>query len=140
MKRSKCAGPRLIHDRDQPPMGGQHELQSQMAKVDLPEAFAPVFQDGIFFERTGDILTDTFRAMILRVMGYRTDVTQFVPIEHTAKNLMIRSVNTSEPGEARWVEQYRMLKEFWGVTPYLEKLLKEDLQEVLRAKDTVHDN
>ena len=105
----------------------QHELQAQMAKVELPEQFTSVFHDGIFFERMGDILTDTFRANILRIMGYRTDVTQFVPIEHTAKNLMIRAVKTSQPGNERWVEQYRKLKSFWGVTPYLEKLLGNSL-------------
>lgn len=101
----------------------QHELQEQMARIDLPDSLASVFQDGIFFERMGDILTDTFRATILRIMGYRTDVTQFVPIEHTAKNLMIRAAKTSGAGNEKWVEQYRKLKSFWGVTPYLEKLL-----------------
>ncbi len=77
----------------------QHELQAQMANAELPDPLASVFQDGIFFERMGDILTDTFRATILRIMGYRADVTQFVPIEHTAKNLMIRAVKTSQPGQ-----------------------------------------
>lgn len=101
----------------------QHDLQEQMARIDLPDSHASVFQDGIFFERMGDILTDTFRATILRIMGYRTDVTQFVPIEHTAKNLMIRAVKTSQPGNERWVEQYRKLKSFWGVAPYLEKII-----------------
>jgi len=104
----------------------QHELQSQMSRVELPEQFTSVFQDGIFFERMGDILTDTFRATILRIMGYRTDVTQFVPIEHTAKNLMIRSAMKSQPGDERWVNQYRKLKSFWGVAPYLEKLLDKE--------------
>ncbi|MFT3890563.1 MAG: SAM-dependent methyltransferase [Anaerolineales bacterium] len=64
----------------------QHELQEQMSHISMPEQLLPVFHDGILFERMGDILTDTFRANILRIMGYRTDVTQFVPIEHTAKN------------------------------------------------------
>ena len=58
--------------------------------------------------RMGDILTDTFRATILRIQGYRTDVTQFVPIEHTAKNLMIRAVKTSPPGNPRWVELWAL--------------------------------
>jgi SAM-dependent methyltransferase len=109
----------------------QHDLQEQMARIQLPNQLSSVFQDGIFFERMGDILTDTFRATILRIMGYRTDVTQFVPIEHTAKNLMIRSVKISEPGNERWVEQYRKLKLFWNVTPYLEKLLDEGYAQYL---------
>lgn len=109
----------------------QHELQSQMARTDLPKQLSPVFQHGIFFERMGDILTDTFRASILRIMGYRTDVTEFVPIEHTGKNLMIRSVKTAPVGETRWVEEYRSLKSFWRVTPYLEKVLGEEYARFL---------
>jgi SAM-dependent methyltransferase len=101
----------------------QHELQAQLSKIPVPQQMLPIYQDGILSERMGDILTDTFRATILRIMGYRTDVTQFVPIEHTAKNLMIRSVKTSPAGTERWVEEYRNLKSFWQVTPYLERLL-----------------
>lgn len=103
----------------------QHELQEQMSLLPMPTQLLPIFHHGILFERMGDILTDTFRATILRIMGYRTDVTQFVPIEHTAKNLMIRAVKTSPPGNQRWVEEYRNLKTFWQVTPYLERLLGE---------------
>ena len=102
----------------------QHDLQVQMAQAPTPTPLASVLSHGILFERMGDILTDTFRATLLRIMGYRTDVTQFVPIEHTAKNLMIRSVKVSPAGKnPRWVEEYKNLKNFWQVTPYLEKLL-----------------
>jgi SAM-dependent methyltransferase len=110
----------------------QHELQEQMSHIPMPTSLLPVFHDGILFERMGDILTDTFRANILRIMGYRTDVTQFVPIEHTAKNLMIRSVKTSPAGNTRWVEEYKNLKSFWQVTPYLEKLLGDSQTQYLK--------
>jgi len=110
----------------------QHELQEQMSHIPMPASLLPVFHDGILFERMGDILTDTFRANILRIMGYRTDVTQFVPIEHTAKNLMIRSVKASPPGNARWIEEYRNLKAFWQVTPYLERLLGDPYGQFLQ--------
>jgi len=109
----------------------QHELQVQLSHVPAPAPLLPVFHHGILFERMGDILTDTFRATILRIMGYRTDVTQFVPIEHTAKNLMIRSVKTSPAGDARWVEEYRSLKAFWQVTPFLERLLGDKYNQFL---------
>jgi SAM-dependent methyltransferase len=110
----------------------QHELQEQMSHIPMPTSLLPVFHDGILFERMGDILTDTFRANILRIMGYRTDVTQFVPIEHTAKNLMIRSVKTSPAGNTRWVDEYKNLKSFWQVTPYLEKILDESQTQYLK--------
>jgi len=110
----------------------QHELQAQMAHIPMPSTLLPIFHDGILFERMGDILTDTFRANILRIMGYRTDVTQFVPIEHTAKNLMIRSVKISPAGNTRWVDEYKNLKSFWQVTPYLEKILGETQTQYLK--------
>jgi len=100
-----------------------HDLQEQMARASLPNPLLPIFQHNILFERIGDILTDTFRAGILRIMGYRTDITEFIPIEHTARNLMIRAVKASPPGEARWKEEYQNLKSFWGLTPYLETKL-----------------
>ena len=102
-----------------------------MARADLHGQLSSILQHGIFFERMGDILTDSFRANILRIMGYRTDVTEFVPIEHTGRNLMIRSVKTSSVGETRWVEEYRNLKSFWRVTPYLERLLAERYAQFL---------
>jgi hypothetical protein len=45
---------------------------------------------------------------------------------------MIRSVKTSPAGNTRWVEEYRNLKSFWQVTPYLEKLLGESHAQYLK--------
>lgn len=101
----------------------QHELQEQLSHLAMPPQFTLLSHDGILFERMGDILTDTFRAAILRIMGYHTEVIQFVSTEHTAKNLMIRSVKRSPAGDARFIDEYKSLKNYWNVTPYLEKLL-----------------
>jgi hypothetical protein len=109
----------------------QHNLQTQLCERPAPAPFDPVWQDGILGERMGDILTDTFRALILRVMGYQTDVVQFVASEHTPKNLMIRAIKTGPPAHPKYVAEYRRLKEFWGVTPYLEGLLKHPLKSLL---------
>ena len=101
-----------------------HDLNRQLKNAG---PLAPVMRHGILKQRMGDILTDSFRALILRLMGYRTDVIEFVSTEHTAKNLMIRAVASAPPGDPALAEEYRRLKEFWGVAPYLEKLLGEDL-------------
>ena len=97
-----------------------HHLHEQLHAV---TPFAPVFHDGILKKRLADILTDTFRALILRIMGYKTDVVEFVAPEHTDKNLLIRAVKRSSPGNPTIIQEYRELKAFWGVTPYLETLL-----------------
>ncbi|MCA0456982.1 MAG: SAM-dependent methyltransferase [Chloroflexi bacterium] len=89
--------------------------------------FEPVMRHGILKQRMGDILTDSFRALLLRIMGYKTDVVEFISSEHTGRNLMIRAVKKTAVGEAAFIQEYNELKAFWGVTPYLETLLGERL-------------
>jgi SAM-dependent methyltransferase len=60
----------------------------------------PVLRHGIMLQRTADLVTDAFRALALRIMGYRTDVVEFVATEHTPRNLMIRAVRPCQPGAA----------------------------------------
>jgi len=99
-----------------------HELHGQIQTV---EAFRPVLQHGILKQRLADIVTDALRAQALRLMGYKTDVVEFVSSEHTDRNLMIRAVRRGMMGDKRAMQEYTELKEFWGVTPYIEKLLRE---------------
>jgi SAM-dependent methyltransferase len=104
-----------------------HDLNQQIASP----VFRPVLRHGILKERLADILTDTFRALALRIMGYRTDVIEFVSSEHTARNLMIRAIKATPPGDARAVREYNDLTAFWQVTPYVEKLLGPAFTDLL---------
>lgn len=108
-----------------------HHLQAQMAASETPEHFRPVMRQGILRERLGDILTDAFRAHILRLLGYRADVIEFVDQQHTPKNIMIRAAlkNTRPPDTL--IDEYKSLKSYWGVTPYLEVLLEDQLAAIL---------
>lgn len=101
----------------------QHDLNQQLREVEIADSFHAVFRHGILKERMADILTDTFRALILSILGYKTDVIEFVASEHTNKNLMIRAVKRENLNITPFVQEYLALKKFWGVTPYLEKLL-----------------
>jgi SAM-dependent methyltransferase len=101
-----------------------HDLQAQLSQSPAPSPFASIMRHGVLFERMGDILTDSFRALILRILGYRADVVQFVDSEHTPKNLMIRAVKTDAPADPRFLDEYRELKTLWSVTPYLETLIE----------------
>jgi SAM-dependent methyltransferase len=107
-----------------------HHLNAQLT-AGSDAVFRPVLRHGILRERLADILTDTFRALALRIMGYRTDVIEFVAAEHTAKNIMIRAVKAVAPGDPQFVREFLDLKRFWGVTPYIETLLGEPFQELL---------
>lgn len=91
----------------------------------------PLLRHGILHERTADILTDAFRALALRILGYRTDVVEFVNLEHTARNVLIRAVRTGMAGETTFIDEYQELKKFWGVTPYIETALGEHFRELV---------
>ncbi len=106
-----------------------HHLHEQLHAV---APMTPVFEDGILKKRLADILTDTFRALILRILGYKTDVVEFIAAEHTDKNLLIRAVRRRSPGNTEVIQEYLDLKNYWGVTPYLETLLGESLTQALR--------
>ena len=69
---------------------------------------------------------------MLRIMGYQTEVVQFVSSEHTAKNIMIRAVRSLKVGDPKFVQEYKDLKDFWKVTPYLEQLLGEEFTKLLQ--------
>lgn len=118
----------------------QHELHDTLRAP----LFQPVLRHGILKERTAEILTDAFRALVLRIMGYRTDVVQFVDPEHTAKNLMIRARKGLKPGGRQLVREYEELKAFWQVAPHIEELLGDSLGQHMsgsarRAGTEVHD-
>lgn len=113
-----------------------HHLQAQLADVRPPVEFEPVMRHGILRERLGDNLTDAFRAQILTILGYQTDVIEFIAVTHTPKNLLIRAIRqetTSSRREAA-VASYLTMKAYWGVTPYLEELLKDRLVPLLAVK------
>lgn len=67
----------------------QHEFFQKGAKVD---GFQQFHRHGILQERFCALATDAYRAMALEVMGYDTQVMEFIDMEHTPKNLLIRSI------------------------------------------------
>ena len=106
----------------------QHELQRSLSGGGAMRA---VLRHGILRERQADILTDTFRAQILRILGYRVQVVEFVSTEATARNLLLRAEQGIAPGQAQAVSEYLELRDLWQVTPFLETRLAERLQRHL---------
>ncbi|MEK7673062.1 MAG: methyltransferase [Patescibacteria group bacterium] len=110
-----------------------HNVQAQLenAKSELEE-FAPILRHGALKERFGDVLTDTFRILILRIMGYQTEIIEFVNSENTNRNLLIRAVKSLPPGDKKTVEEYLALKKLFKIEPHLEKLLGENFTKLLK--------
>ena len=106
----------------------QHELQKTL---DDKGAFAGVMRQSILRERLCDILTDSFRAMIMRILGFRTQVVEFVSSEATARNIMLKCEYSVKPGQAGPVSEYLALRDYWHVTPWLETRLAAMLSKYL---------
>ena len=98
----------------------QHELQKTLADKG---AFAGLMRQSILRERLCDILTDSFRAMIMRILGFRTQVVEFVSSEATARNIMLKCEFCVKPGQSGPVSEYLNLRDYWHVMPWLESRL-----------------
>lgn len=66
----------------------QHELNRQIVCAPLQE----ILKYGVIKERISALITDAYRADCLEEMGYETQILEFIDLEHTPKNLLIRAV------------------------------------------------
>ena len=98
-----------------------HDIQSQLS--DIPEPWSTITKHGILKERLGDILTDALRAQILRLMGYRTEIIEFIADDHTARNLMIRAVKTGARPDEIEFKRYGEMLALWKIVPKLSTLV-----------------
>ncbi len=106
----------------------QHELRPQLGK---PEPLAPVLAYGLMQQRMAEWLTDGLRALFLEWAGYETRMIEFVPSEHTPKNLMISAVKKAPSfacGNTR--DQIVALKTFFGVESHALDTLLERVPSV----------
>ena len=94
----------------------QHELNG-MIKNDL---LSPVLKYGILKERMSALLTDGIRANLLESKGYSVQILEFIDMEHTPKNLLIRAVKT---GKEKSVKKLGEMTEALHAELTLEKLL-----------------
>ena len=98
-----------------------HDIQKQMDQS--PEPWGAITKFGVMKERMGDLLTDSLRAQILRIVGYRVEVIEFIGGEHTPRNIMIRALKTGAKPDALDIARYREITTQWAITPALEKKL-----------------
>ena len=102
-----------------------HDIQKQMKHSPAPWNIAT--KHGIINQRVGDILTDSIRAAVLKILGYRTDIIEFVAGEHTPRNLMIRAFKTGAPAQRADIEELEQIIAQWKIEPALMVRLKDEL-------------
>ena len=84
----------------------------------------PIMDYGILKERMAALLTDGIRAKLLENAGYETQILEFIDMEHTPKNLLIRAVKRQE-GSKKLPEELKVCMEAYHVKPTLADLLTE---------------
>ena len=101
----------------------QHELNGQMENSLL----RPVLQYGLIKERMAALYTDAIRAQVLEYRGYRTQILEFIDMEHPPKNILIRAVRQGKKRDNGL--QIRELADFLHVKPTVVELLAPELWE-----------
>ena len=100
----------------------QHEVNKQIRN----EMLEPVLRYGILKERMSALITDEVRANLLESKGYETQILEFIDMEHTPKNLLIRAVKT---GRECPKEKTDLMMSELNIHPSLDRLLYPDRTE-----------
>jgi SAM-dependent methyltransferase len=111
----------------------QHELMPQIHQ----ETLRPLLKYGILKERFAALTTDAARAQLLEVLGYRTQILEFIELENTPKNLLIRAIRCSHPREHQKVawQTYLNFKETLHINPSLERRFQSELNRMNLSRD-----
>ena len=112
-----------------------HDLHRQLTAPPTP--YGALVRHPILRERFVDVLTDALRALVLRLLGYRVDVVEFVDSRHTPRNALIRAVRTGAPAPEGALAEYRELVRAWRVEPALARMLAPELTHALADRHDV---
>ncbi|MGA9746621.1 MAG: SAM-dependent methyltransferase [Nocardioides sp.] len=104
-----------------------HDIAAQLRRAPTPAPYDELTRHGILRERLADTLTDAIRASLLRQVGYRVEVVQFVESQHTPRNTLLRAVRTGADPSVKVQGDYEDLVRTWGVRPALAERLHDRL-------------
>lgn len=100
----------------------QHEVNRQLSCSQLQ----PLLKYGLIKERMAALITDAVRANLLEEQGYDTQILEFIDMEHTPKNLLIRAVKRTGSPKMAGKKSVEEALAFLHIDPTLKKLLKEE--------------
>lgn len=104
----------------------QHELFTQLQSP----ALEVMTKHGLIKERFASLATDSIRAQLLDLAGYETQLVEFVNLENTPKNIMIRAYYTGHTPKKETVQETKDFIAFLQAKPFLLKELEQELAEV----------
>ena len=82
-----------------------------------------MLKHGIIKERFSALLTDSIRGQLLEACGYDVNIMEFISLEHTPKNILIKAVRNGRPDRQKYQEYLAFAKD-WQIRPYLEEELR----------------
>ena len=105
----------------------QHELLNKIHN----DVMAPMENHGIIKEKLASLVTDSLRANVLEILGYQVQLLEFIDMEHTPKNILIRAIRSNNTNNSEAVERYLAFKKFWGLNElYIEEAMGEKFLEI----------
>ena len=96
----------------------QHELFPKIRN----DRMKVMLKHGIIKERFSALLTDSIRGQLLEACGYDVNIMEFISLEHTPKNILIKAVRNGRPDRQKYQEYLAFAKD-WQIRPYLEEEL-----------------
>ncbi|MBS5869692.1 MAG: SAM-dependent methyltransferase [Fusobacterium periodonticum] len=81
--------------------------------------------NGVVLDKFATLATDSFRSLSLELCGYKTKMIEFIDMEHTPKNILIKAIKSKSSNLKEKLVEYNKLKEFLGIKPLLEDLIKK---------------
>lgn len=103
----------------------QHELNRQLQSPEL----SLMTQHGLVKERFAALATDAIRAELLSLVGYQTQLLEFIDMENTPKNILIRAYFTGKKPTDEQRSKYVEFVRFLNAQPFLEKELQDSLNQ-----------
>jgi hypothetical protein len=101
----------------------QKELNRQLQAPNLDV----MLQHGLIKERFASLATDSIRAELLGLVGYEAQLLEFIDLEHTPKNIMIRAYLTNRVASDETKARYLAFKQMLQADPFLERELSDRL-------------
>ena len=103
----------------------QHEFFNKIKNENL----SPMLKHGLIKERMSSLITDSLRSLFLETKGYKVQLMEFISMEHTPKNILIRAIKANKNTKSAEIE-YEEFKKFWNLSDlFIEnyhKTIKEE--------------
>ncbi len=104
------------------------EIRKQM---DKSTTLQPILKFGVHLGQEAEMITDSLRALLLELNGYKTQIFEFISLEHTSKNKMLLAIKHNRTvNKTKILKDIKTIKDFYNIkNHYLENLLECKINE-----------